>query len=87
MTAEGHQGYRGDGTEGGKEGKGEGGDEILADGRTHCSMKGSTRGLEKVKAEPTKHQHQDFFSTELKAASSHLKCKILQAKLGRLGRG
>ena len=74
---------RGDGTEGGEEGKGEGEDEILADLRTHGPIKCSTRGPRgprRVKDEPSKGHHQDFFMTKPKAASSNLKSEILQAK-------
>ena len=74
--------HKGDGTEGGEKGKG-GKDEILADRRTHGPIKCSTRGPrgpKRVKAEPTKGHHQDFFMTKLKAASSNLKSEILQAK-------
>ena len=44
VTGGGHQGDRGDGTERGDEGKGEGGEEILAHRHADGPIKGSTRG-------------------------------------------
>ena len=65
----------GDGTEGGEEGKGEGGErgeEILADGHTHAPIKGSTRGPRgpEVEHRSTEHALQQYVHEKYQCAET-----------------